>query len=214
MKVRRVPILIATLAVISIGASGQNAPLGALTPVADATFTDTRAIEIAKALAEKYNVVIGVSGVLIGSDARLVSVSIHGGTMKDVLDAIVKADPRFTWRQEDDGGIALLTRGASLSVLDVMVKAFDAEHPPRFGLSTQIISLPEVTDWLQKNSCQMAEIIRISGGPGRTDVWPVKLHLKDIRLEALLNIIALESKTYFWSALEYNDHPCAINIRP
>lgn len=88
MKVgRHLRSLIALLGVVSVTASGQSAQTGASTPVADVTFSDLRTVEIVSALAERYKVVIGFSGVLIGSDSRLVSVSVQKGTVKDVLVA-------------------------------------------------------------------------------------------------------------------------------
>ena len=206
---------VALLAMSSLNASGQSASFGASTPVANVTFSDLRAVEIVKTLAERYRVVIGMSGVLLmGSDDRLVSVSVQEGTFKDVLDAFVRADPRFTWRQEDDGAIAVVTKSASLPVLDVVVKSFDVDHPDRYSLTRRIINLPEVKEWLHKNACQMIEIIDGVGHPAGPDTWPIELHLKDVRLRAVFNRLALESKTYFWTAAQIDQNPCTINIRP
>ena len=217
MKLASVSLLMSALAIVQFGVSGQSAPRAASIPVADVAFTDRPVIVILPELATRYKVVIGVSGVWNRSNETLVSVSIPTGTVKDVLDALVRENPSFTWQQEDDGGILVLTSGAPVSVLDVVVKTFDTDHPRRFELGTQIRNLPEIKEWEKKNGCRMTQIISVSGAnPAQYFgwVWPIEVHVKNMRLETLLKRIALESEKYSWSVVRYKDPSCSVILYP
>lgn len=214
-------LILAVVALRSISAEAQPSPLGAATPIANVKFTDQRTLDIAKKLAEEYKVVMSISGILIGNDSLHLSFSVPQGILKDVLDILVIADPRFIWRQESDGAIAITVKGAPLSVLDVTLKSFDAENLERWDLVLRILKIPEVADWLTRNSCTMGEIVHFAGpsprGGFRTQPannWPIVVHARDVRLRSLLNEMAAKSKTYFWHAVQWDDRPCDINLTP
>src|SRR4030088_2661130 len=60
-------------------------------------------LEVVYKLAVKYHVVIGVYGTILDADNRKIDISIKNGMLRDVLDAITKADPRFEWHDSRNG---------------------------------------------------------------------------------------------------------------
>src|SRR6185437_124626 len=62
----------------------------------------SRAIECLKLLAERYKVVIGVTGSWNGLENSPIDISISNGTLRDALDSISQQDKHFSWAQASD----------------------------------------------------------------------------------------------------------------
>src|SRR4051812_5416016 len=116
-KIVRLSAAVAIATTLGFAQEGRSVA-SASTPVSSVSFESMRVMEIAKRLAQTYHVVIGVSGLCVGPNNRLVSVTVSRGSIKDVLDAAVTADPKFTWHENRDGTNLMAVNGASLGVLD------------------------------------------------------------------------------------------------
>jgi hypothetical protein len=182
-----------------------------LTPVHNVLFKDMRTLEVLKAIAERYMVVIGVSGVQIGSDSAGVNLYLAQGTLRDLIDAVVKQDSRFTWRQNDSGSISVLVKNSPLTLVDVSVRAFGVQNPTRLEVSEAVSHIPEISSWLEQHQCEIADIFV---GRPPTNRWPISIQTTDKPLWAILDEIASKSGTYFWSLIQYDCRPCSINLRP
>jgi hypothetical protein len=179
-------------------------------PVSAVDYND-RALNILKLLAQKYKVVIGVSGTLTDNDDLLIQVSKDNGTLKDLLDQVAKKDPRFEWHQLGDGSIDVRLRSNPVSLVDVIIKSFHINNPQRNDFPHFLLQIPEVKAWQSEHGCLIHELI-IGKPPGN---WrPFSVHLREQKFGMAMNQIADKSGAYFWSAIEYSNKPCAINIAP
>lgn len=202
---------IGTIPVILLGncLAQLSSPVGNI-PVKNVAMNE-RTLNILAALAEKYKVVIGVYGTLLGSDSSKINVAVTEGTLADVLNSVTAQDPRFEWKQADDGGIHITTRESPLPVFEIRVASFDAEGLGRAEAVPQLTRIPEVASWLNTHRCLMDEIV---AGRPPSDWAHFPVHVKDEPLSFLLDQIAAKSRTYFWSAIRYSVEPCTINLKP
>lgn len=180
-------------------------------PVREAHFND-RTMNILVSLAQKYSLVVGISGVMVGGDRTKINVSLPSGTVKDLLDLIVEQDPRFEWREVQNGVIHVSFKGAPLRLMDITVASFTADNPNRANIVSTLADIPEVNRWLRERGCQMDEII--AGPQPNNWAFPFSVHINDQPFASLLDEIAINSHTYFWSVIQYGNEPCAINVRP
>src|SRR5260370_10588905 len=164
-------LVVATVACHCHAQQGGSTSLS--TSVYSVDFKDTRTMEIFKAIAQKYKVVIGVSGVLVGPDSETPNISVARGTIKDVLDAIQTQDPRFEWHENSEGHVAVRIKGSTPPLVEVMVRTFDLEDPARLEVAALINGIPEVSGWLKDHSCEMAELFM---GRPPTYKWQITMH--------------------------------------
>jgi hypothetical protein len=169
-----------------------------------------RAVDALQGIAERFELVVGVTGIFVGGDNQIVDISVPQGTLKDLLDAVVKADTNYKWSQADDGGI-LVSLGPPLSAMDVMVSSFEVESIPRARLPQRISAIPELGGWLSQHKCLVEEFV--AGRPS-SGVLELGLHLTNQPLSSVLGEIAKKSKKYLWSAVQYSYDPCRINLVP
>jgi hypothetical protein len=170
-----------------------------------------RTLNMLDALAKQYKVVIGVYGVLIGSDHQTVHITFNRATLKEVLDAIVRQDTRFEWTENRDGSVHFSLRTAPMSLLNERVHSFDTVNPQRAEIVGLLTHIPEVDTWLGNHGCSMGEMI---AGPLSKNWGKFSVHVKDQSLLSVLDTIAAKSHTYYWSAIQYSTAPCDINVVP
>jgi len=162
-------------------------------------------------LAERYHVVIGVSGTFTGTDSLWIHVTLKDGTLGEVFDAIVRADPRFKWKTATNGAVHFV-REAPLPLLDIAVHSFDAEDFRRRDVSSTLPQIPEVAGWLKDHRCIMTEILSGSSLPEEWRRFAV--HAKGTPFSAVLDEIAAKSGTYFWAVVQHTTDGCVIHIVP
>ncbi len=174
--------------------------------------TDTRALEMFRQLAEREHAIIGVSGTLVGSDHTLISVSLSHTTIKEVLNTITAMDPRYSWRDMPHGTIEVSIGQHPLDeLLNITVHNWNLGRTLRYEVTNKLADLGEIKNWLRSQSCTMSEFF-VASPP--TEVWDIKAHAADESLRSVLNEIARQTGTYFWSAIKYSENPCAISLRP
>lgn len=189
-------------------ASSQPGPMTpSSVPVHDLTI-HSRIFGILADLADRYHVVIGIYGTLIGSEGRWTEISLKDGTLGDVFDAIVKAYPELEWKQSGSG-VHFTFRSSPLPLLDVTVHSFEAENPRRTETSGRLARTPEVARWLQDHRCTMGELMT---GFMPEEWGKFAIHTKDAPFSAVFDEIAAKSGKYYWSVIQYSAEPCGINI--
>lgn len=166
---------------------------------------------ILQELTEKHHVVIGVYGIIAGVDEPTVDISVKNGTLSDVFDAITKADSRFEWEQTSNGAVHFVTRGAPSTLMDVMVHSFDDKNPRVLDFTGHLLQVPEIRSWLQDHKCSMSHRIVIAGQPPQE--WrKFSVHAADLPLSSMLDQVAAQSRTYYWSAIQDGTKPCELDI--
>lgn len=148
------------------------------------------------------------SGVPLGFEAARdtdagpkVSVNIRNGRMRDVLEAVVRQDPRYEWRVED-GVISVYPKAGRddllVSLLETRVSEFSiAEGTGRKVIQNRIVALPEI-----KAKLEAAHVTPTFFVLSNLDVIPVgakfSMTARDTTLRGLLNRIVRDSTAKFW----------------
>jgi hypothetical protein len=190
-------------------ANSQTDPVAPLSVrVHDLTIT-SHTINVLATLAQKYHVVIGLYGTFIGDDSHDIAISLKDGTLDEVFDAIVRADPRLEWKQANNGAIHFIFLDTPLSLFDITVHSFDVEDPRRMQIADSLAQIPEIAGWLRDHRCDMYELIQ---GHFPNEWGKFAVHARDTPFSAVLDGIAARSGTYFWRAIQYSGVQCAINL--
>jgi len=208
---KRLILAAAAVFTTATAASSQTDPMMLSSiPVHDLSL-DGGTRDVLAALAEKYHVVIGVYGTSIGAESNAVHLLFKSGTLGEVFEAIVRADPRLEWKQAGNGAFHFVYRGALLPLFGITVHSIDLEQPTKAEASGRLSQIPEVAGWLRDHGCAMDEWI---AGRRAAEWGKFIVHSRDSALPALFDEIAAKSGTYFWSAIQYSAAPCAISVRP
>ena len=181
-------------------------------PVHDLKLEPQLAYGVLGPLAEKYHVVIGISGkvMLDGVKEPLVKISLRNGTLNQVFDAIVAADPSYRWNTTSSGSVHFLVGEYRLPLLDVGVHVFDGKKLSRFD-PLFVNQIPEVSAWLQKSNCVVNhEIVEVGSRPEEPSF---EVHSKGAPFWAVLDAIALKSNQYFWALIQGRDKPCEMDVQ-
>jgi len=162
--------------------------------------------------AEKYQVVIGIYGTFVNYQARPVNISIKNGTLKDVFDAVVSADPQLEWHETKKGSVHFINRRAPLPLMDVIVESFDARNPKSGDMYGLVSNIPEIHRWLRIHKCP-TEATTMMAGSGQTQWEDFSVHARNVPLFSIFDEVAAKSHTYFWSVMQIGSHSCAINMQ-
>jgi hypothetical protein len=163
-------------------------------------------------LAKKYHVVIGLSGKSVAGDRNPVpvNISLKHGTLNQVFDAVVAADPSYKWSTTSSGSVHFVG-GDPLPLVDVAVRTFNTKKPSRFAAGG-VDQIPEVSAWLKKNNCIMPHMEIVLGQ--RPEEWqPFEVHTQGVPLSAILDQLALKSGGYFWSLVQYERQACEMDVQ-
>lgn len=174
--------------------------------VSNVYFHDESVLKALSRLASDYHIVIGVSGISDNVnvvDEKGLSISVPSGTLKDVLDALMKAKPGYKWSEEGDAIEVQI--GERLPLLDVPI-TFDFPKSGSEILATRILTkvrydLPEVKSWMQQQDCLLGNeqhaMSHLEGRLERPKPDPA-FHYKNKRLEYVLSDVARRKGTFFW----------------
>ncbi|MGD0134727.1 MAG: hypothetical protein ABSE57_21980 [Bryobacteraceae bacterium] len=139
-----------------------------------------------------------------------VNISLKHGTLNQVFDAIVAADPSYRWTATPSGSVHFLA-GNPLPLVNVRVRRFDGKNPSRFDEGS-VDQIPEVSAWLKKNHCIMPHMEIVLGQ--RPEEWqPFEVHTQGVPLSAILDQLALKSGGYFWSLVQYERQACEMDVQ-
>lgn len=145
---------------------------------------------------------------------KLVSVSVNEDAhFKDLLDALVRADPRYEWSAEDNGGIIdIYARNTKERFLDTKIPHFTVVDKTRSAAVDQLTHTPEFTDLLARLHARLRTMIggSVLGGPGGAPTSnggpKINLDLNNAPIREILNAIVVDSKGRTWSGGLYGDH--------
>ena len=120
--------------------------------------------------------------------------------LKDVLDSITVAEPRYKWSVED-GVVNLIPRTIDLPLLDVPINEFQAENSRIEYLFDKLEAKAEVRQRAEQLNLKYKEFKFYVSLTGKADL---SLSCKDTNVKQLLNTIAKLRNT-IWFYREYND---------
>jgi hypothetical protein len=87
---------------------------------------------------------------VIPDSKRTVKINQVRGNVRQVLEEIVNAEPRYKWEVRD-GVINLMPRERNESLLDVMIPKFDLRDANAEDVPAALINLPEIQSWLSSD---------------------------------------------------------------
>jgi hypothetical protein len=130
-----------------------------------------------------------------------IKIDIWFDTVEDVLDAIVKVEPRYQWRNLD-GFIDVYPREASCPLLDIVINGFQVNNIDWAGASQALTNLPEVQKQMEAIGLTRLDLTRVSRG---ADVNLFSLSLDNVTLRQALHEITKRSSNRFWIFQKYGD---------
>jgi hypothetical protein len=202
--------LVALLSPASILPQPPGAAATAI-PVENFAVENRRTIEVLEGLASATHVVISVSGDLIGSDNKLISIEANRRPLGQILDSICAQDPRYRWQGSGRGEIAVTVGHQTIGLLNVIIKSLRLNHLNAPEAVILISRLPEVKAWSEHTGCRVGETITMGW---RQESWDLDMEVNNKPLSSILNELSARNKTYFWSAVKISDAPCYIDLNP
>jgi hypothetical protein len=134
------------------------------------------------------------------SSSEPIRIAFEKGTLTQVLDAIVAAEPHYTWR-ETDGVINVLPRENVDPFLDVFISRFEVRRVTPNKANQELMRAREVKRWMAHAGIQEGNFSRfpIAEGPGRD----ISLDLANVTVRTVLNRILTAGGGWYWSYLRY-----------
>lgn len=144
-------------------------------------------------LAESFGTTIGLE-----ADPQhpksYVQIDLRDATLRDALDAIVKSEPRYQWR-ESDGFIEVSPLKGSSPLLNTMISKFQVSDVERVEAVRQLMHLPEVQANMREMNLNLSEFNRVSAG---REGERLSMSLENVTLRQALHKIVTESGGRFW----------------
>jgi hypothetical protein len=143
-----------------------------------------------------YRVVIGFEETLSRVDHMSIVIRADSVSLSEVIENVLDADDRYTWREDPDGTILVFARGPQFTLPEVVMKSFRVENLNRFDIVMLTDRSAEVQQWLKENRCQEMHVLTTP--PVSTYDDHVTLAAADRTLRENLNEVVKEMKTYYW----------------
>jgi hypothetical protein len=140
---------------------------------------------------------------------RAISVRVLGGTVADVLDAIIAQVPDYKW-VETNRVVNVMPKHNTNSILDLQIAHFYVRDAAPGPLRLAVASLPEVHSWLTENHVTERSALGILG----PIVQPpfVSLGLNNLTLREIMNRIVKEHRFSSWSFGRYGERNQYLSI--
>lgn len=137
-----------------------------------------------------------------------ITIDLRDVNFLQIIDGIVKAEPKYRWR-ENDGSIEIFPVHGGSSLLDTPIQSFQVKDVNRIMAINRLLSLPEV----QALASSMNLKIRPPHAPSE-QIKDEKLSfdLSGVTLRQALNRIAADSGTRFWVFRRYPDRTFEISL--
>jgi len=157
-------------------------------------------------LANKYQIPIGVEVIsetsTTGGSARM-RVSVEDGTVKDVLNAVVAAQPGYSWR-EVDGVIDVMPSQHVDSVLDVIISKFEVKQLYKNEALAKLTGQPEVRAWMARTGVKDRTFFGGSVSASTdSSTGNITLNLLNASVRTILNQMMKASNSYSWVYFRY-----------
>ncbi len=131
-----------------------------------------------------------------------ISVKVHHGTVRDVVNSIVTQALVYKWVQVN-GVVNVMPKQEGESVLDLKIARFQVRNASASDLREAVVSLPEVKGWLHQNRVSARSIIAIISSNQGNDFPRAYLDLNDVSLREIMNKIVKAPGFHIWSFARY-----------
>lgn len=171
-------------------------------------FNDVNMATVLASLADDYDHTIGFE-VDPDTPEPKITIKLRDVTFPQILDGIVKADPKYRWR-ENDGCIEVFPLNASSSLLDTPIQRFQAKNINRAAAVYNLLVLPEVRAIASSMNLRQRPPYGVSE---RIKDEKLSFDLSGVTLRQALNRIATDSGGRFWVFRRYPDGTFEVTLR-
>lgn len=162
------------------------------------------------AIAREYRVPIGVEMAAKGKGYRdkEIDIAISDGTLRDVLNAVIEADPRYVWRTTD--GVVNVYPKAERDellkdLLETKVQNLSfGNNPTLYKIRNSIVELPEIKSKLERARVTPF-IVAITGVAFERPGGGFSMSVSDLTLQEVLNHVIKQSEVKFWILNRFGD---------
>lgn len=180
------------------------------------SFEVTKAVPgtVLQRLANAYQVPVGLEAMPEGEAGqanRKIDIRIQLGTVRDVLDAIVYADQRYTWK-ETNGFINVLPQKERDRFLEAVIRDFHLRDVNKEDAINALLQLPEVKDKVNQSGAVRREVQILPATPIST-LPRFSLNMHTVTVRQVLNEIMKKTSCYYWVFFKYGDHNKYFSIR-
>jgi hypothetical protein len=114
-------------------------------------------IETLKEAAVAYGTVIGFQDSEPPPYDKHINIILTHATLAQTMDAIVRADSRYAWRQEPSGSVRVFSQNARFTLPGVVVSSLKIEQLGKQQIADALNSNPDVVRWGHKESALWTE---------------------------------------------------------
>jgi hypothetical protein len=157
---------------------------------------------ILKSLAEDAKARVGFESIGGASEQKKISISVEKGTIRDALDAFIKADERYKWEMAD-GVINIIPRESQEGILDVVIPNFFISDANIDDLSFAVTGTPEVLARLAKIKAKRSEYFFYVGAPKPSTRYSVSL--PEMTVKEILNEFLRRDFAWYWNVSRYGE---------
>ena len=141
--------------------------------------------------------------------AGALRISVKKGTVKDVLDAIISADPTYTW-QETAGVINVLPRERVDALPDVVIKKFEVNEIGLGEALRRVLRTREIERWTARTSTQERSFASLAFGD--SDNRTISLSLMHENVRTVVNRIMKAGGGWYWAYFLYGRSNCLFSL--
>jgi hypothetical protein len=165
--------------------------------VHDVQIPNLLVIEALQEVAATYQTVIGFQDSEPPPYNKHINITLTHATLAQTMDAIVRADARYAWRQEPSGSVRVFSQNARFTLPGVVVSSLKIEQLGRQQIADVLNSNPDVVRWGHEESCPVDRGMAVSG---RVPVDTVKVSFANDgkTLSENLDEIVQKLGTYYW----------------
>jgi hypothetical protein len=169
--------------------------------------------EALKQAAATFQTVIGLEEVTAPHQIRLVTVRLERATIAETMDALVKADPRYSWERGANGAIRVFTRASRPSIADVVINDFHADSLSRNEAVSLLDSTESITGWEKSHDCSRLDVV-VTAGRLPEGKHNISLNIAGKTLRETLDEVARQSGTLYWIIDEFTMRDgCHVSIQ-
>ncbi|PYS22096.1 MAG: hypothetical protein DMF72_15010 [Acidobacteria bacterium] len=154
-------------------------------------------------LAAKYHLLVGLEILpdFDGAAKKTITVKVHTKTVRELLDALVKADSRYLWTTVNQSVDVFPATGTD-PLLQVRLPRFRAEGVDRNEAVDVLLNSPEIQPELTRALLRRREVMSLPADAPRV-LSRFSLDVSYVTVREILNQIVAASHSSFWSFVRY-----------
>jgi hypothetical protein len=152
-------------------------------------------------LVKRYRVQIGFAALPRGrgrSRRESLRIDVKAGTVRDVLNAVVVADPAYTWEEAEQGVINVFPREHVGSLPDVVVKSYSDANVYRDGAINDLIKTPEVQRWMKETDASRRDQVNATSQSSSGEIIYRFAMGQNSSVRSILNRILSATNSRYW----------------